>query len=68
MGACVYVCRTQLSFFFRVAPTRRVRLSAATRLRREPCSASRFLFAPEELRMGLEALRELFLLDARRAA
>lgn len=66
--ACVCVCRAQISFFFRVAPTRRARLCVTTRLRREPRSASRFFFAPEELRMGLEAVRGLFPLDARRAA
>lgn len=70
-GVRVCVCRAQLFFFFLPSGSDQAgALVCAARLRREPCSASRFFFAPRELRMGLEALRDLFLflLDARRAA
>lgn len=71
-GGCACVCMpcAAFFFFFPSGSDQAGALVCAARLRREPCSASRFFFAPRELRMGLEALRDLFLflLDARRAA
>lgn len=67
-GGCACVCMPCAAFFFPSGSDQAGALVCAARLRREPCSASRFFFAPRELRMGLEALRDLFLLDARHAA